>query len=191
VLDLPPVTEPVAAMTNANANADNVTPKIDSPADTIEIPPISLPRDEIDEADKRIFVERMLGGNSPSVICRKLGYDLGAYHKTRTNDYEFDLAIKQALESLSDNVASRLYVEAIDGNVTAMSSWLKLRPPRDWRDQEEHTTHHNLLEKMTNEELIDLARIRGVEVPVELEPDPDSSRCSSLAAGISQSHPAQ
>ena len=44
---------------------------------------------------------------------------------------------KTAIDMTTEEVAKKLYTEALAGNVTAMIFWLKNRQPSKWRDKPE------------------------------------------------------
>ena len=125
-------------------------------------------QETIDEAHLPLMLLMLQQGLSPMTFCKKYDYSIQAYLKTREINPEFDLAVRQAQHSLSDNVASRLYLVAMEGNVSAMSSWLKFRPPLDWQMEEPLLNNIQALENMSDAELVDHARLRGVEIPLEL-----------------------
>ena len=78
------------------------------------------------------YLELLLRGASPLGACQELGLDYFQVMRFATEDTAFGLRIQQVGVALSQNVATRLYQEAMKGNVSAMSHWLKYRRPPEW-----------------------------------------------------------
>lgn len=104
------------------------------------------------EVRKR-FLELLVVGNSPQVICRNLGLDEAEYFEARRCDAGFAEAVELAQDVKSQNIEAALYKQALEGNLSAMTQYLKLSPPPEWDDDRRGET--NELMRMTLAELRD------------------------------------
>ena len=71
---------------------------------------------------------------------------------------------------LSQNVLMAFYRQAMEGNVSAQTNWLKAMPPPGWDGVPaiEHVplfTFDETLDELTDDELLNLARAMEIEVP--------------------------
>ncbi len=120
---------------------------------------------------QREYLDLLLRGASPAAACQQLKIDLFAVVELLADDDEFRLKTDAVYDALSQNVAARLYQEAMKGSVPAMSQWLKNRPPPEWPDHAAASLSNSPLEVISDEELIRLARLENLAIPPELEAD--------------------
>ena len=120
---------------------------------------------------QREYLDLLLRGASPAVACQQLNVDLFAVVELMAEDDEFRMKADAVYDALSQNVAARLYQEAMKGSVPAMSQWLKNRPPPEWPDHVSASRSDSSLDVISDEELIRLARLENLAIPAELETD--------------------
>ena len=120
---------------------------------------------------QREYLDLLLRGASPAVACQQLNVDLSAVVELMAEDDEFRMKADAVYDALSQNVAARLYQEAMKGSVPAMSQWLKNRPPPEWPDHASASRSDSSLDVISDEELIRLARLENLAIPAELETD--------------------
>ncbi len=117
------------------------------------------------------YLDLLLRGASPAAACQQLKLDLFAVVALLSDDDEFRMKTDAVYDALSQNVAARLYQEAMKGSVPAMSQWLKNRPPPEWPDHAAASISNSPLDVISDEELIRLARLENLAIPIELEAD--------------------
>ena len=85
------------------------------------------------DAEQQAYLQFLLKGASPAVICAQLGVPYSAVLATLRECAEFrdDHGDAQAL--LTQNVEASLYTHAMKGSVPAMTLWLRNRPPNSWK----------------------------------------------------------
>ena len=125
----------------------------------------------ISSDQQREYLDLLLRGASPAAACQQLNIDLFAVVELLADDDEFRLKTDAVYDALSQNVAARLYQEAMKGSVPAMSQWLKNRPPPEWPDHAAASLSNSPLEVLSDEELIRLAHLENLAIPPELEAD--------------------
>jgi len=115
-------------------------------------------------------------GASPFGACQQLGIPLESLKQIYAAEEAFRHRIDQVHEILSQNVAAALYRQAMEGNVSAQSFWLKVLPPPGWHQPTKPgpapRTFDETLEQLTDDELFELARAMGVYLPREDHADP-------------------
>ena len=119
------------------------------------------------------FLDLIAKGASPAAACQRLGIPVITYAQTIETDDPFRQQLRHVQSLLSQNVAAALYRAAMEGNVTAMTSWLKASPPPGWADSQpcvpQHATFDETLNKLSDADLAQLARAMGVDLPPESE----------------------
>lgn len=125
----------------------------------------------LSEDQQRAYLDMLLRGASPAVACQQLQLDLFDVVELLAHDEEFRIKTDAVYDALSQNVAARLYQEAMKGSVPAMSQWLKNRPPPEWPDHAAASVSNSPLDVISDEELIRLARLENLAIPPELEAD--------------------
>ena len=130
------------------------------------------------------YLDLLLRGASPAAACQQLEIDLFAVVELLADDDEFRLKTDAVYDALSQNVAARLYQEAMKGSVPAMSQWLKNRPPPEWPDHASASLSNSPLEVISDEELIRLARLENLAIPPELETDASKTSGSKTSEVI-------
>lgn len=127
------------------------------------------------QQDQREFLNLLLKGASPLAAAQHLGLNPLGFQETLAHDDLFNELYIAAQELLSQNIAARLYQEAMKGNVSAMTLYLKNRPPPEWLANQTSLTSESF-EYWTHEELLRFAKLQGVSIPPELEtpPHPES-----------------
>ncbi len=130
---------------------------------------------------QREYLDLLLRGASPAAACQQLELDLFAVVELLADDDEFRMKTDAVYDALSQNVAARLYQEAMKGSVPAMSQWLKNRPPPEWPDHAAASISNSPLEVISDEELIRLARLENLAIPTELEADASKAGSSQAS----------
>lgn len=118
------------------------------------------------------FVQTLLRGGSPAGFVHENEVELDEVFRWLENDEDFHRKVEQAHDALSQNVAAKLYQEAMKGSVTAMTFWLRNCPPSQWMKSNFESQESTELEELTDEELIKFARDQGVDIPIEFEANP-------------------
>ena len=135
------------------------------------------------------YLALLLRGASPAVAAQQLELDLFVIVEAIAEDEEFRVKVDAVYDALSQNVAARLYQEAMKGSVTAMTLWLKNRPPPEWPDHPQGTPGTSGLDLMSDEELLRLARLENVTIPAELEAGLAATGGASFASVVSSAAP--
>lgn len=78
------------------------------------------------------YLERLARGTSPQGICLQLGIASADLFDALANDVDFARRAADVQVLKSQNVANWLYKQAADGNVSAMTHYLKFSPPPEW-----------------------------------------------------------
>lgn len=117
------------------------------------------------------YIDLLLRGASPAAAAQQLGLELFDVLAVIAEDESFQARVDAAYDALSQNVAARLYLEAMKGSVSAMTFWLKNRPPPEWPGTQGEATDRNELDGLSDEELLRLARLEEIAIPPELEAD--------------------
>jgi len=132
---------------------------------------------------QREYLDLLLRGASPAAASQQLNLDLFLVVELLADDDEFRMKTDAVYDALSQNVAARLYQEAMKGSVPAMSQWLKNRPPPEWPEHAAASISNSPLEVISDEELIRLARLENLAIPTELEantPEKSGSQTSKV-----------
>ncbi|WP_145374710.1 hypothetical protein [Symmachiella dynata] len=118
------------------------------------------------DAEQQAYLQFLLKGASPAVICAQLGVPYSAVLTTLRECAEFrdDHGDAQAL--LTQNVEAALYTHAMKGSVPAMTLWLRNRPPNSWKADADGEDAVDELERLSDAELLELATAEGLAVPV-------------------------
>lgn len=124
-------------------------------------------RTSMSEEDREAYVQMLLRGASPAGACQQLKLDLFVVLEAIAEDEPFRELVEKVTDVLSQNVAARLYQEAMKGNVSAMTQWLKSRPPPEWQCGEREELKLGW-DGMSDEELLEWARAEEIAIPVEL-----------------------
>lgn len=134
---------------------------------------------------KSKYLKLLLRGASPAAACQKMGINLLAVVEYLTIDDRFREKVDAIYDALSQNVAAKLYQEAMNGSVPAMSQWLKNRPPPEWPDRVAVSNPTSCLDVMSDEELIRLARLEKIKIPTELEADTSNASSEQASEVVS------
>lgn len=118
---------------------------------------------------QEFFLDLRSRGASPTVACQQLGTPLASFLRTMDDDPDFKAAVDQVNAALSQNVVAALYQTAMKGNVTAQKLWLATSPPPGWRDEIAGQNDSDPLDALSDEELVELSRAMGIEIPPEIE----------------------
>ena len=78
------------------------------------------------------YLDLLERGASPAGACLELGISREAVRQALEADAAFRDRVHDVNAILSENVRTALYRAAMQGNVTAMSFWLKTSPPPGW-----------------------------------------------------------
>ena len=131
---------------------------------------IGPPR-KFDDTQQNLFLDHLARGASPAVACLKENLDLDEVNRAYENNEEFRQRWDNTNRELGRNVVAALYRSAIEGSVTAQTFWLKHRPPPDWSPEQEMSRDSVMeeLEQMSDEQLMELARTAGIDLPASSE----------------------
>lgn len=142
-------------------------------------------------ADQQEMVLQLLvRGASPAVACQQLGVSTLGFNRSAANDDRFRARLDAVRVTLSQNVAAAVYREAMQGSVPAQTLWLKSCPPPEWRVDElagGPMTFDEAFEALSDDDLIDLARALGVDLPPEIERKAGQPRGQDVAGRVSPS----
>ncbi len=138
------------------------------------------------DVDRMGYVDLLLRGASPAAAATRLGVDLYRIVEAIAEDEEFRMRVDAAYDALSQNVAARLYQEAMQGSVTAMTFWLKHRPPPEWPDYQMQTPAPTGLDALTDEELLRLARLENIAIPAELAASLEAAGSAAASLPVPQ-----
>lgn len=126
---------------------------------------------ELSRDQRNYILQLLLRGASPAAACAQLTLPLIAYARTLREDPDFRARIREVTAALSQNVAAALYRAAMQGNVTAQTTWLRLRPPPEWQEMDTEpdspANFDDVYGQLTDHELLQLARAMGIDVPPE------------------------
>jgi len=127
-------------------------------------------------ADQQSSVlQLLLRGASPSGACQQIGLPGIAFARTLRADETFRIHVEEATVTQSYNVAAALYRAAMEGSVSAQVHWLKNCPPPGWQDDSRAAaqtfTFDHFFGELSDDELTQLARAMGVDLPPEAERD--------------------
>ena len=124
---------------------------------------------------KEVFIGLLLKGRSVALACKEMEISVWTALRAIADDAELARRVREVNAILSRNVAAALYHVAIKGNVTAQTFWLRSSPPPEWAAQDvekrEPQTYDEVLDELTDEELVELARALGVDLASEGEAD--------------------
>lgn len=147
------------------------------------------PEEPLPDRLQQAVIDLLFRGASPAAACGQLGVPVETLLRTINDDPEFARRTGDVTSVLSGNVMAMLYRTAMDGNVSAQSSWLKLFPPATWQQTSpDPTTPLNFdetLEELSNDELVELAHALGVELPQEIAPGMAESAVAPQSRGVS------
>lgn len=155
--------EPTARKSKKKAAAKKQPPDPASPA-----PP--FPAETPDEAEafaREALLGFFLRGAGPIAACNSAGVMLHQFFDAYDTDDEFHERLEQIRDAWGWNVAALLYQTAMGGNVTAMINWLKLRPPRDWKPNEDFADADEFIETLTGDEIVGTSLATGTPLPTE------------------------
>jgi hypothetical protein len=146
-----------------------IEPMHDEMTESFEPEDIALqrvgPRLLTDE-ERHAYLQMLLKGASPAGICGQLDLPYSAVTLTLRQCADFRENHTDALTMLNQNVEAVVYQHAMKGSVPAMTLWLRNRPPPGWAGDEETEDSLDEFERLSDVELIELARTTGVRVPV-------------------------
>jgi hypothetical protein len=78
---------------------------------------------------RRAFLDALREGASVYAAARHIGVSRAAMYEWRADDEQFDLEWSEAVEQITDAVETKLYKEAMSGNIVALIFWLKAHRP--------------------------------------------------------------
>lgn len=125
-------------------------------------------------------------GASPSMACQQLGLSVASFFKTFSEDDHFRDQYYAVLTLLSQNILMAMYRQAMEGNTSAQSLWLKSCPPPGWTTETRQTENHSFLldetiNELTDDEFLDLARAMELNVPTSVEAKISSEASRKIA----------
>lgn len=108
----------------------------------------------IDDLTREAIIGLMVQGASPIGACNQNGVLVGRFFHAYDTDDAFRERVEETRDALGWNVATALYRTAMEGNVTAMTSWLKLRPPRDWNPHDDTLDTTDIVHELQGFEVV-------------------------------------
>ena len=93
----------------------------------------------MDEIQAQVL-DVLLRGGSVSVAAGQAEVSIHEVYGWLENDDEFAKQYRNVQRAWDQNVIAKLYQEAMQGNVSAMSLWVKERQPVDWKGRDEEAT---------------------------------------------------
>ncbi len=101
---------------------------------------------------------------------QQLGLSIDVFLRSVLKDADFHERTIDVTDVLSGNVKAVMYRTAMEGNVSAQQAWLKLFPSRiDNHEPPTPATFDEILETLSDDQLVELARAMGVDLPHEIE----------------------
>lgn len=116
-------------------------------------------------------------GASPAAACVQIGVTVESFLKSIAESEEFRRRCAEVTDILTGNVTAMMYRGAMDGSVSAQQAWLKSFPKPPWQQTEAAAhpmTFDELLDGLSDDELAELARAMGIDLPHETQTDVDS-----------------
>jgi hypothetical protein len=141
------------------------------------------------QSQQSAVLDLLYRGASPAGACGQVGASVEAFLQTISEDPGFRAKVREITGVLSGNVMAVLYRTAMEGNVSAQQAWLKLFPPPSFTEPAQETepmTFDELLGDLTDDELVELARAVGVDLPHEVEANLDAENLSYITEQISR-----
>ena len=113
--------------------------------------------------EQKAFLEWVMRGASAMAACAELGVPFDAVDHTKERNARFRERYEQATAALTENVFAALYRAAMKGNVAAMKFWLENHAAGEFHRSPDTPDDNDPLEKMTDDELIELANTHSVD----------------------------
>lgn len=126
-------------------------------------------------AQQEMYLHVLTLGASPSGACGKVGITAMDVLQTIDGDARFREQVDRVTVLLSQNVAAALYRSAMEGSVSAQTFFLKNKPPPDWEGDEKPELTSDRLKGLSDEDLFNLCRASGVDLPTETSSRTDST----------------
>jgi hypothetical protein len=130
----------------------------------------------------------LVKGASPQLACHELGLSVRRFWATFDRDPQFAIAMEDVFRTLSHNVLSKLYLQAIKGDKAAQQIWLRVMPPFTGNPRQTGESPNDLAQ-LSDAQLLDRATETGVNLPDEIAAclsatgsDPASASLSSGTA---------
>ena len=123
-----------------------------------------MPPAALTPAQQNELIELLQRGASPAGACQQIGINISTFTETLQRDVQFRERLTNVKTILTQNVETALYQAAMKGNVAAQKYWLELYPPANRQPSQKKLTR---LEKMTTEEILQLAQQLGIEITAD------------------------
>ena len=94
-----------------------------------------------DEARGQVLAALRVGADA-GMASRAVGVSRTALYKLMDRDSTFKEEVDEARNFADEVIVKRLYEKAKDGDVKAITFWLKNRKRHEWRDRHEHQVDH-------------------------------------------------
>lgn len=95
--------------------------------------------DDLREIQQHVL-DVLLRGGSVAVAAGQVEVSIDEIYEWLEQDEAFARRYRNVLRALDQNVIAKLYQEAMQGSLPAMSLWVKEREPVDWKRRDEETT---------------------------------------------------
>lgn len=113
--------------------------------------------------EREEYLTALRRGASAMGACETVGICREQVLATELVDADFSAAVAEVSGVLSQNAASKLYREAMQGNVPALTFLLKQQPPPEWSANERTSRNSDAVSALSDEELLrELRRTQGV-----------------------------
>ncbi|MCA9116678.1 MAG: hypothetical protein KDA79_16470 [Planctomycetaceae bacterium] len=120
------------------------------------------------------MLELLLRGASPAAACQQLGLSPFAWIRTLDDSEPLRHRTAAVQQLLTGNVLAAAYRAAMQGAASIQSLWLKTFNTRPAEEAPAATPHtfDDYFDRLSRNELFQLARAMGVDVPPELDATP-------------------
>ena len=121
--------------------------------------------------EQQLILELLLRGASPAAACSQLGLSPFDWLRTLDGNEPLQRQLADVRRLLTENVLAAAYRAAMQGAASIQSLWLKTfaDEPGDEAAPAAPHTFDDYFDRLSRNELLQLARTMGVDVPPELD----------------------
>ena len=95
--------------------------------------------EETKKIKREAFLKSLESGVSTTDACKAANISRAAIWEWRQKSKKFDNKVNAVIDSRTQTVEDALYINAVNGNITAQIFWLKNRAKERWSDRFEHS----------------------------------------------------
>ncbi|WP_459555312.1 hypothetical protein [Lacunimicrobium album] len=92
------------------------------------------------EEMQELVLEVLLRGGSVAIAAGQAEVSVHEVYRWLEEDEAFARRYRNVMRALDQNVIAKIYQEAMQGSLPALSLWVKEREPVDWKRRDEETT---------------------------------------------------